>query len=178
MATTKEHHSPTSKQGGAVKKSATTKFVKTKARISAIDIVNPENLKDQQIPEIRNASAVINYIQQHTIGAAYFNYLKRVATLSDDKISHWLHISPKTFNSYRTQEGTISKENTQEHVIMIIGLYKHAELLFDSNEDFSQWLNTPNFFFDKKCPSEFLGTISGIRFIDSRLTAMEYGDNV
>lgn len=74
-----------------------------------------------------------------------------------------------------TKEDFISIETIEEKLLL---LNKHAEKLFDSNEDFSKWLNTPNFFFDKKMPSDFLGTISGIQFIDNRLTAMEYGDNV
>ncbi|MEZ4822026.1 MAG: antitoxin Xre/MbcA/ParS toxin-binding domain-containing protein [Ignavibacteria bacterium] len=30
----------------------------------------------------------------------------------------------------------------------------------------------------KKSPITFLNTITGIRFVNDRLTAMEYGDNV
>lgn len=78
-------------------------------------------------------------------------------------------------HSIRIISDFISVETIEEKLFL---LNKHAEMLFDSKEDFSKWLNTPNFFFDEKCPGDFLGTISGIQFIDNRLTAMEYGDNV
>ncbi|TRX34975.1 DUF2384 domain-containing protein [Flavobacterium sp. ZT3R18] len=57
-------------------------------------------------------------------------------------------------------------------------LYVHAESLFDSKGDFDIWLDTPNFFTDKHPPRELLDTLEGIKFINDRLTDMEYGDNV
>jgi len=130
------------------------------------------------IPQINNTIAFIEYIRHNNVNFNHFNYLRQIVTLPDQTISDWLHISAKTFLSYRTQGKTSPKENTQEQALMIIALYKHAEEVFDSNEDFTKWLNTPNFFFDNKAPQELLGTISGIKYIDDRLTAMEYGDNV
>lgn len=137
-----------------------------------------EHIVEKQIPKIDNAMAVVEYIKVNHIDFVYFNHLRNIVTLPDQTISDWLHISTKTFASYRTQGGTSPKENTQEQALMIIALYKHAEEVFDSNDDFSKWLDTSNFFFDNKKPQELLGTISGIKYIDDRLTAMEYGDNV
>ena len=45
-------------------------------------------------------------------------------------------------------------------------------------EDFNEWLNTPNVFLENKKPISFLNTISGGKFIDSRLTGIQYGDNI
>jgi uncharacterized protein (DUF2384 family) len=56
-------------------------------------------------------------------------------------------------------------------------------------KEFESWLNQENFYFDNKSPVSFLNTITGspvsflntitgIKFIDDRLTAMQYGDNV
>jgi uncharacterized protein (DUF2384 family) len=50
--------------------------------------------------------------------------------------------------------------------------------VFGSNEKFEMWLNTPNFMFNKDRPTDFIKTITGIRFVMDRLTAMEHGDNV
>jgi uncharacterized protein (DUF2384 family) len=47
-----------------------------------------------------------------------------------------------------------------------------------SKDRFNQWLTAKNFLLDGKAPVSFLSTVTGIRFIDDRLTAMEYGDNV
>lgn len=57
-------------------------------------------------------------------------------------------------------------------------LIKHGKKVFGSKPKFEEWLQSRNFFFDGKPPIEFLSTVRGIRFIDDRLTGMEYGDNV
>jgi len=38
------------------------------------------------------------------------------------------------------------------------------------------WLKTENFYFDQEKPMIFIDTASGIKFIDDRLTGLEYGD--
>jgi uncharacterized protein (DUF2384 family) len=55
---------------------------------------------------------------------------------------------------------------------------KHGIHVFGTAAAFEEWLNKGNFYFDNKLPVSFLNTITGIKFIDDRLTAMEYGDNV
>ena len=47
-----------------------------------------------------------------------------------------------------------------------------------TKEDFEHWLTTPNILLDNKAPMDFLDTVSGLKFIDNRLTAMEFGENV
>lgn len=54
---------------------------------------------------------------------------------------------------------------------------KHGIEVFNSSDEFSKWLETENYYLDKKKPIEYLNTISGIKFIDDLLTGMEYGDN-
>lgn len=132
---------------------------------------------NHSLPDIKNAGDVVQFIRHNPINSDYFNYLKNIVTFPDHTISELLHISSKTFVSYRSGE-TLPKGNTQEQALMIISLYKHAEELFDTNDDFSKWLNTPNFFFDNQKPITELSTISGIRYVDDRLTAMQYGDNI
>ena len=56
-------------------------------------------------------------------------------------------------------------------------LFKHGIEVFGTKENFTNWLEKENFFFDKKAPIEFTKTNIGIKFIDDRLTGIEYGDN-
>jgi uncharacterized protein (DUF2384 family) len=56
-------------------------------------------------------------------------------------------------------------------------LIKHGIEVFETEENFVEWLEKENYFFDKKLPKEFMNTVGGIKFIDDRLTALEYGDN-
>ncbi|MFV0196773.1 MbcA/ParS/Xre antitoxin family protein [Empedobacter falsenii] len=57
-------------------------------------------------------------------------------------------------------------------------MYKHGLEVFNTKDDFEKWLTTPNVLLDKKAPMDFLDTVSGLKFIDNRLTAIEYGENV
>jgi uncharacterized protein (DUF2384 family) len=66
----------------------------------------------------------------------------------------------------------------KEQVLLLLSLIKHGVEVFGSVKEFDNWLNAENFYFDNKSPVTFLNTITGMKFIDDRLTAMEYGDNV
>lgn len=129
------------------------------------------------VPEISNFTKILFYLRQNNINWRYFNYLKEITTLNDEIISTWLNINSKTLRSYRKPE-SISKDNIKEHLVLLISLYKHGTAVFESKENFDKWLVTENYFLDNKAPKKFLDTISGIKFIDDRLTAIEYGDNV
>jgi uncharacterized protein (DUF2384 family) len=60
----------------------------------------------------------------------------------------------------------------------LISLYEHGIDVFDTKENFDEWLLSENKLLDNKAPKDFLNTVTGIKFIDTRLTAIEYGDNV
>ena len=60
----------------------------------------------------------------------------------------------------------------------LLFLIRHGRSVFGHEEAFYQWLQTRNFHFNNEAPSSYLDSLSGIQFVDERLTAMEYGDNV
>jgi uncharacterized protein (DUF2384 family) len=130
-----------------------------------------------EIPEIGNFTKILFYLRQNNVNWIYFNYLKEITTLNDEIISAWLNINSKTLRAYRKPE-SISKDNIKEHLVLLISLYEHGIDVFESTEYFDKWLLADNYFLDNKPPKDFLDTITGIKFIDDRLTALEYGDNV
>jgi uncharacterized protein (DUF2384 family) len=131
------------------------------------------------IPEISDLTKIFIYITKYSaqINANYFVFLKELTNLNDETISGWLNINARTFRTYR-QSGTLLKDNTKEHIVILISLYNHGLEVFENNENFDKWLMAKNYLLDGKAPMEFLDTISGIKFIDDRLTAIQYGDNV
>ena len=90
----------------------------------------------------------------------------------------WLNITPKTYRSYRKNPELTLKDNLKEHLILLLSLYRHGMDVFGNKKLFEKWLITPNMLLDEKAPRQFLDTISGVKFIDNRLTAMEFGENV
>lgn len=108
------------------------------------------------------------------------NYLKifdDLIDLSDIIVSNWLNITTRTLRNYRKSKDIQLKDNTKEHIITILALYKHGMDVFESKADFEKWLSTKNLLLDNQAPMDFLDTISGIKLIDNRLTAMEFGEN-
>ena len=130
-----------------------------------------------EIPEISNFTKVLFFIRENNVNWNYFTYLKELTTLNDEIIASWLNINSKTLRAYRKPEST-SKDNIKEHLILLISLYEHGIDVFETKENFDKWLLLENYFLDNKHPKDFLDTITGIKFIDDRLTAIEYGDTI
>jgi uncharacterized protein (DUF2384 family) len=130
-----------------------------------------------QIPDKLSDTDVITWLHSKEIDWKYMLLFKKYTSLKDEIISEWLNISVKTFRNYRKPENKL-KENLKEQLILLLSLFRHGSEIFGSSEDFNKWLNEDNFYFDGKAPVAYLNTIAGIRFVESRLIAMEYGDNV
>jgi putative toxin-antitoxin system antitoxin component (TIGR02293 family) len=130
----------------------------------------------ERVPQRLGDVEVIGYMDRNTINTSYLQAIKKLTRYKDDKISTWLNISPRTMRSYRSF--TRFKKNTSEQILLLLSVFKHGIRVFGSKEAFDDWLDTPNFHFDNKKPIALLDTSSGVRYINDRLTAMEYGDNV
>lgn len=128
------------------------------------------------IPSRVDTNATLGLIKNNQIGPQHLQAIKTLTLFNDEKISDWLDISVKTFRSYKKPESII-KDRIKEQAIMTLSLIKHGIEVFGSKENFSEWLEEKNFFFGHKAPIEFMDTHSGIKFIDDRLTGIEYGDN-
>jgi len=131
----------------------------------------------KEVPSQISDSSVLTYLQTKTIDWEYVEALKKMTEYNDTILSDWLNVSVKTFRSYKQHENKLSP-NLEEQVVLLISLIKHGLSVFENISRFKDWLNTENFYFDNKSPITFLNTVSGIRFVNDRLTAMEYGDNV
>lgn len=130
-----------------------------------------------KIPEIGDFTKILFFLKGNDINWNYFRYFREISTLSDEITSNWLSINSKTLRSYRKPDST-SKDNVKEHLILLISLYEHGIDVFGTKEQFDKWLLSENRLLDNKAPKDFLDTVTGIKFIDTRLTAIEYGDNV
>ncbi len=131
----------------------------------------------KSVPGRISESEILYLIQNKEINWEHLDTIKGLTSLTDDTISAWLNISVRSFRSYR-QHTAKMKENLKEQVIYLLSLIKHGIDVFGSKEGFDQWLTAKNFLLDGRAPVSFLSTVTGIRFVDDRLTAIEFGDNV
>ena len=132
--------------------------------------------QDRPLPRVSEVE-VMTLVRDKKIRSKSLKDLKKLTSFSDVQISSWLHINVKTFRSYRDRAIALP-DDISEQVYLLLRLFQLGKALFSSKERFDEWLSTANFYFDDVAPMEFLSSISGIRFISSRLRAMEMGDNV
>lgn len=129
------------------------------------------------VPGHINDGEMFRLLYTTDINWKHVNAIKTLTDFDDNIISDWLNISVKTFREYKKPKSTF-KENVKEQVLLLLSLIKHGVKIFGSVKEFNNWLNQENFYFDNRNPVSFLNTITGMKFIDDRLSAMEYGDNV
>lgn len=129
------------------------------------------------IPSAVSEPDILYAVRQNKITSNHLEVLKRLSGLKDELLSASLNLNIKTFRSYKIKPTPI-KPYLQEHVFTLLALFKHGIAFFGSSEKFGEWLQKDNYYFDNDKPLNFLNTISGIRYTDDRISAMEYGDNV
>lgn len=121
-------------------------------------------------------SQVLQLLKKGKVDYRYIGYLKEQCDISDELFASWLDINVKTFRNYKNNQQQL-KESQQEHLILLVSLFRHGKEVFGNVELFAEWLEKPNFYLDGDKPIKHLVSITGIRFIKDRLTAIEYGDN-
>ena len=131
----------------------------------------------KNIPDRITDSEVLTILKSNKVTGSYIAYIKDFTNIKDELLSLWLNVNVKTFRSYKRGD-VLLKENLQEQVILLISLFKHGVEVFGTVDDFIMWLESDNFFLDFDKPINYLTTVTGIRFIGDRLTAIEFGDNV
>ncbi|WP_373523025.1 antitoxin Xre/MbcA/ParS toxin-binding domain-containing protein [Aquiflexum sp.] len=132
----------------------------------------------EEIPSIHDFSKFYFYLSESKMDHEFLVILNQLTGQTDTVLSDWLNISAKTLRNYKCKTDLNLKENTKEHILSLIALYKHGMEVFENSENFENWLKAKNLLLGGKAPIGFLDTISGIKWVDNRLTAMEYGENV
>ena len=136
-----------------------------------------ESMVMEEVPVYISDSEVLDFMHRRHVDWRYVRVMRNLSGVGDQTVSDWLNLSVKTLREYR-KPGSHFKENVKEHVLHLVALFKHGIEVMGSRDAFDAWVTTPNFFFDGRTPGSLLGTISGIRFVNDRLVAMEHGDNV
>lgn len=136
-----------------------------------------ENVIMETVPGHIDDSQILHLLYSTDINWKYVNAIKTFTEFNDDVLSDWLNVSVKTFREYKKPK-SVFKENIKEQVLLLLSLIKHGTDVFGTVKAFDTWLHQENFYFDNKAPMSFMNTITGMKYVDDRLTAIEYGDNV
>ena len=129
------------------------------------------------VPSLMTEPEILYAVRENKINTGFISSLKDISGLKDETLSTSLNLNIKTFRSYKMSASPM-KPHLQEHVLALLSLYRHGISIFGTHHQFNEWLHKSNHFFDNDQPVNFFTTIGGIRFVDNRLTAIEYGDNI
>ncbi|MFC0186188.1 Protein of unknown function [Pseudarcicella hirudinis] len=146
--------------------------------MTTISLNNEQKRIIEEIPAVGDFSNIYFYTIKSKLDAEFISILDIVIGVNDTTLSKWLNVTPRTFRNYKNNSKLVLKDNIKEHIILILSLYKHGIEVFDNVENFELWLSQKNYLLDNHAPVDFLETISGIKFIDNRLNAIEFGENV
>ncbi|MBU3677361.1 MAG: DUF2384 domain-containing protein [Chitinophagaceae bacterium] len=130
-----------------------------------------------KVPNYVNEAETFQLLYAQEVDWQYVNTVKTYSEFNDQRLSEYLNLNVKTFREYK-KPNSVLNANLKEHVVMLLAVFKHGESVFGSMRSFEQWLQSANFYFNGHAPEKYLNTITGIKFVDDRLTAMAYGDNV
>ncbi len=137
--------------------------------------------KNKILPTYINEHSILNLVQEGALAEEkyqeYFSNIKTFTGVNDKDIAAWLGLSERTYGNYKRAQSIFFKPQTRVQILMIMALIQHGKEVFGSYSKFTQWLETENFYFNKKRPMDYMNTSVGLKYIDNRLTAMEYGDN-
>ena len=142
-----------------------------------MDVEEKKTYQKVEIPAKVSEPEMLYAIRQNNITSEQIFNLKKLSGQTDELLSLSLNLNIKTFRNYKVKQLPM-KPYLQEHVFALLSLFTHGIDIFGTSDQFDEWLQKPNHFFDNDSPIDFLNTISGIKYTDDRLTAMEYGDNV
>lgn len=134
------------------------------------------NKSETELSSRLNESDVAYALINNKVDSLSLLALKEETGISGELLSGWLHMTPKTLRAYLSRKVSLS-ETIGEQVLLLTSLFRYGAVVFGSVKAFEVWLNRENGMLDGLKPINLLGSVSGIRLIESRLYGMEYGDN-
>lgn len=140
------------------------------------NIVSDFVVNYQVMPQGINQAQILAELQRQPISGKHLAQLKASSNFTDDQMAEWLNLNVKTFRAYK-QSAIALKVNLQEHILLLLKLFKHGAQVFGSSDAFDSWMKQPNFSLGQQAPVSYLNTISGIQWLDDHLIGMAYGDN-
>lgn len=104
-----------------------------------------------------------------------FEKIKEVTPFTDDEWADFLNLSTKTLHRYKSDPDFKFKPIHSEKIIELAEVTSYGKDVFDSNEQFSNWLNTPSFALGNLKPAELLKDSYGKEMVLGELNRIEHG---
>lgn len=145
-----------------------------------IKTINPTFKSKMKIENItyseffENKMLIIHAIR---IGFNYqlFNEIQELTPFSEDDWAAYLNMSKKTLQRHRKEENFLFKPIHTEKIIELAEVTNFGTAVFDSQEQFYLWLNTPSFPLGNLKPAELLKDSYGKELVMGELNRIDHG---
>ncbi len=104
-----------------------------------------------------------------------FSALSAIMPFSDDDWAEFLSLSLKTLQRYRKDEGYRFKSIHSEKIIEMAEVTYFGNQVFDTSEQYYEWLNTPSYALGGYRPSELLKDSYGKELVMAELNRIDQG---
>lgn len=104
-----------------------------------------------------------------------FDKIKALTPFSEDDWAEYLNLSKKTLQRHRNEDDFFFKPIHTEKIIELAEVTNFGKEVFDSEEQFYLWLNTPSFALSNLKPAELLKDSYGKELVMSELNRIDHG---
>lgn len=136
----------------------------------------PGNILSEPALEFgKNAFKDFGYINKARRGLTKRNLLslKKNTHLDLETLANLLDINPRTIQ--RRGDDEPFKTSTSEKMLAIANLYTYGFEIFESNQNFIKWMNSPISALNNEMPISFLDTFYGINEVKNLIGRIAYG---
>ena len=117
---------------------------------------------------------IIQAIKQG-IPYSLFNEIKQITPFTEDDWANYLNVSKKTLQRHSNEEDYIFKPIHTEKIIELAEVTHFGNSVFDTQEQFYLWLNTPSYALSNLKPAELLNDSYGKDLVMAELNRIEHG---
>lgn len=104
-----------------------------------------------------------------------FEEIQQFSPLNERQWSDSLNINVRTFQRYKTQPAHVFKPIQSAKILELAEVFNEGSKVFDNDDDFKDWLNTPSLALDNKKPIDLLDSSYGKDLVLAELNNIEYG---
>lgn len=104
-----------------------------------------------------------------------FQEIKANAPFDEKQWSHFLNLNIRTLQRYKSDKTHVFKPILSERIFELAEVVSLGNMVFDSREDFHNWLTTPSLALGKEEPINLLDNSYGIGLVIAELNRIEYG---
>ena len=127
----------------------------------------------QQVGQVVNSDIDLISITRKGLPKSVVAFLSEVLDISMDRMSQLLHISHRTLQ--RKSDSDLLAVSTSEQLLQIAEVVSEGVEVFDTINNFRNWLHSTPYVLNGQKPLDFLDTSFGIQYIRNILGRIAHG---